>query len=53
MPLVQTLDAKVAGAFDTDTLTKGQSKTVILRKPGTYPYVCSFHPFMKGTVTVQ
>ena len=40
-------------AFDTGSLNKGQSKTVTLSKPGTYAYVCQFHPFMHGTVTVQ
>lgn len=47
-------DVKTAdSAFDTGTLTRGQSKTLTLSTPGTYTYVCSFHPFMKATVTVQ
>jgi amicyanin len=42
-----------AGGFDTDTLKKGDRKTLRLKKPGTYAYVCEFHPFMKGTVVVE
>ncbi|HEX4344133.1 MAG TPA: cupredoxin domain-containing protein [Solirubrobacteraceae bacterium] len=41
------------GAFDTGALKQGQSKTVTLRKPGTYAYICQFHPFMKATVIVK
>jgi plastocyanin len=40
------------GAFDTGTLKRGQSKTITLRKAGTYAYVCQFHAFMQGTVVV-
>ncbi len=45
--------ATAAGAFDTSTLQKGATKAVKLDKPGTYAYVCEFHPFMKGTVVVK
>lgn len=38
--------------FDTGTLNQGDTKTVTLKTPGTYTYVCSFHPFMHGTVVV-
>jgi plastocyanin len=41
------------GAFDTGTIGKGQSKVVALQSPGTFAYVCSFHPFMHGTITVK
>jgi plastocyanin len=41
------------GAFDTGTLKPGASRTVLLRKPGTYTYYCQFHAFMRGTVTVR
>jgi plastocyanin len=41
------------GAFDTGTLTKGQSRSVKLAKAGTFSYYCAIHPFMKGTVTVK
>ncbi|HEY1537902.1 MAG TPA: cupredoxin domain-containing protein [Solirubrobacteraceae bacterium] len=41
------------GAFDTGTIKQGQTKTVTLRKPGVYAYICQFHPFMKATVIVK
>jgi plastocyanin len=40
-------------SFKTDTIRPGESKTVTFDEPGTYPFICSFHPFMKGTVTVE
>jgi plastocyanin len=40
-------------AFETGTLTKGQSKSIKLVTAGTFAYYCAFHPFMKGTVTVK
>jgi plastocyanin len=40
-------------AFDTGTIKGGgASGSVIVTKPGTYHYICTFHPFMKATVTV-
>jgi plastocyanin len=40
------------GSFDTGNLSKGKSGTVTLSKAGTFAYICSIHPSMKGTVTV-
>lgn len=48
-----TATATAGGAFDTGTIGKGQTKMIVLKRPGTYVYQCSFHPFMKGTITVQ
>jgi plastocyanin len=39
--------------FDTDTLMTGQSKSITFDTPGTYKYLCQFHPFMTGTVIVE
>jgi plastocyanin len=41
------------GAFDTGSIGEGQTKSVTLDTPGTFSYVCTFHPFMHGTVTVK
>lgn len=41
------------GAFDTGSIGKGQTKSVTLQRAGTFSYVCSFHPFMHGTITVK
>lgn len=45
----------VAGddAFDSGTLNGGDSWSVVLDQPGTYSYVCTFHPGMEGTLTVR
>ena len=40
-------------AFDTGAIKKGASKTLTLSKPGTYAYICDFHPFMKATIIVK
>ena len=45
--------AEGAMKFDTGTIEKGQTKSVTFDKPGTYAYVCLFHAYMKGTVTVE
>jgi amicyanin len=39
--------------FESGTLNKGQSFQFTFTKPGTYPYECTLHPDMKGTITVQ
>lgn len=39
--------------FDTGTVKPGQSATITLNTPGTYTYICQFHPFMHGTLTVK
>ena len=40
-------------AFDSGTMNGGQSWSVVLDRPGTYSYVCTFHPGMEATVTVR
>jgi plastocyanin len=42
-----------AGGFDTGAIQPEQTKSVTLDRPGTFDYICSFHPFMHGTVTVE
>jgi len=39
--------------FDTGTINPGHSASVTLTKPGTYSYICSFHPFMHAIVQVK
>lgn len=38
-------------SFDSKTLSEGQTFSVTLSVPGTYEYDCTFHPWMKGTIT--
>jgi plastocyanin len=40
------------GAFDTGNVNGGESVSVVVEQPGTYPYVCSYHPGMEGVLTV-
>ncbi len=39
--------------FDTGTLRKGRARKVKFSRKGTFTYVCSFHPFMQGKVSVK
>ncbi len=41
------------GAFDTGTLNRDERGSVVLDQPGTYRYVCTFHPGMEATLTVR
>lgn len=40
------------GSFDTGTVAAGQSASRMFNKPGTFGYICTIHPNMKGTVRV-
>jgi hypothetical protein len=40
------------GSFDTGTFGKGKSGSHTFDKAGTFAYICSVHPNMKGTVKV-
>jgi copper-containing nitrite reductase len=45
--------AGVGGTFTSTLLREGQSWTHVFSKPGTYPYTCLPHPWMKGTLIVK
>jgi plastocyanin len=45
------------GSFDTGNLDPGDSKTITIKAPGTYPFYCKYHggpggTGMSGTITV-
>jgi plastocyanin len=40
------------GAFDSGVLNNGQSYSFTFNQAGNYPYHCSIHPSMKGTIVV-
>jgi plastocyanin len=42
-----------SGEFKSDLFDKGQSFSFTFTKAGTYPYHCSIHPGMTGTIVVQ
>lgn len=49
-----TVTATGSKAFDTGTVTPGKRATFTApAKAGSYPYMCTIHPFMKGTLTVS
>ena len=47
-----TTSEGAAGEFDTGRLATGDSGPVKLTESGEYAYLCTFHPYMKGTVVV-
>ncbi|WP_333771557.1 cupredoxin domain-containing protein [Streptomyces sp. IBSBF 2435] len=48
-----TVTATAAKAFDTGDIAPGATKTFTApAKAGSYPYMCTIHPFMAGTLTV-
>ena len=50
--VAHTLTAR-SGTFDTGLIQPGQSVTIIAPSAdGTYPYFCSVHQYMSGTLVV-
>jgi plastocyanin len=48
-------DPNMGKLFDTSIINAGDSADVVTAdlKPGEYPFFCSVHPYMKGSLTVQ
>ena len=42
-----------SGAFDTGIFPAGQSRSHTFNEAGSYAYICTPHPNMRGTVVVQ
>jgi plastocyanin len=51
--IAHTSTSDSAGVFDTGTIAAGASHSVTLQTKGSFPYHCTFHPGMVGTVVVQ
>lgn len=49
----QAHTATASGTFDTGSIAPGASATATFDTAGTFAYICSFHPFMKGTIVVK
>ncbi len=45
-------DASSGDAFDSGTIKGKATGSLTIDKTGTYSYICEFHPFMKGELTV-
>jgi plastocyanin len=41
------------GSFGSDTLEGGDRFEHTFEEPGSFAYVCDFHPSMQGTITVE
>jgi plastocyanin len=50
-PFPHTVTAR--GAFDSGDIPAGAKWTFVARKPGTYGYICTYHPNMKGVLKVE
>ncbi len=42
-----------SGAWDTGNISPGGSATTMFSTAGTFPFHCSYHPTMTGTIVVQ
>jgi plastocyanin len=51
-PYAHTATSKTGG-FDSDDIKSGKSWKFVAKKKGDYPYVCSIHPSMRGTLHVK
>ena len=40
-------------AFDSGSMAMGATWRYVAAEPGSYPYLCSFHPTMKGMLVVR
>jgi plastocyanin len=45
--------ATAQGIFNSGAINAGASWSHTFNQPGTFPYVCTFHPEMKGIVVVH
>ncbi|MFD7867450.1 cupredoxin domain-containing protein [Streptomyces sp. NPDC057682] len=51
---VHTVTATDGTSFDTGEVKPGQKVTFTApSRPGAYPYICTIHPTMRGTLTVR
>jgi plastocyanin len=50
-PFPHTVTA--AGGFDSGPIAPGKSWRFTAKKTGTYPYLCTLHTTMKGTLRVE
>ena len=50
-PFPHTVTA--AGAFDSGPIEAGKSWRYVARRAGVFPYVCTLHSNMKGTLEVE
>jgi len=50
---VKTAASARAGGFASEAMDTGDSVAHVWGKAGTFPYICTIHPFMHGTIVVR
>ena len=40
-------------AFDSGEIAAGKTWRFVARRKGVFPYICTYHPTMKGILTVE
>jgi plastocyanin len=50
---VKTAAPARAGGFASEAMDTGGSYAHVMGKAGTFPYICTIHPFMHGTIVVR
>jgi plastocyanin len=50
-PFPHTVTA--AREFDSGSIAAGREWKLVARKPGAYAYLCTLHPNMQGTLTIE
>ena len=48
-----TVTSTDSGIFESGSIPPGKTGSITLNKTGTFTFYCAFHPFMKGTVSVE
>jgi amicyanin len=51
-PHTVTTDSGAPESFDSGSMDKDATFSFTFTKAGTYEYICTFHPSMRGTVVV-
>jgi plastocyanin len=51
-PFSHTVTSK-AGGFDSKVIPEGKAWTNTMKAKGTFPYICTLHPTMKGVLRVK
>jgi plastocyanin len=41
------------GSFESGNIDPGQQRSLTFSRPGTFPFHCTPHPFMRGVIVVK
>ncbi len=48
-----THTATKRGVFNTGNIKHNKAKAIVFKHKGTFGYICTLHPFMKGKIVVR